>query len=173
MNHLLRSISLSALMALTAAAAHAQVTVQNAWVRGTVAGQKATGAFMTITSAADAKLVSVSSPVAGVAEVHEMATANGMMQMRAVSNGLTLPAGRPVELKPGSFHVMLMDLKQPVKAGDAVALTLVVEQADKTRQTLQVKAEVKALGAAPAKMPEPMHGDHHGDHMHGNPAAPR
>lgn len=162
MKTMLRTVSLCVLMACGAAAVQAQVTVANPWVRGTVAGQKATGAFMTLTSASEAKLVSVSSPVAGVAEVHEMSMNNGTMTMRAVSGGLALPAGKAVELKPGGYHVMLMDLKQPVKAGDTVPLTLVVEGADKARQTVEVKAAVQALGAAPAKMPA----HEHSGHMH-------
>jgi periplasmic copper chaperone A len=163
---MLRSMSLSLLMLCGAAAAQAQVTVKEPWVRGTVAGQKATGAFMTLTSATDARLVSVASPVAGLVEVHEMAMSNGTMQMRALPSGLALPAGKPVELKPGGYHVMLMDLKQPVKAGDSVPLKLLIEGADKARQTIDVTATVQALGAAPAKMPAPMPAHEHGDHAH-------
>ncbi len=126
----------------------AQTTVKDAWVRGTVAQQKATGAFMQINSAAGAKLVSVSSPVAGVAEIHEMKMEGSTMQMRALSAGLNLPAGKTVELKPGGYHVMLMDLKAPIKAGDSIDLTLVIEGRDGKRESLKVKAPVKALGAA-------------------------
>jgi len=126
------------------AAAHAQVKVTDAWVRGTVAQQKASGAFMRITSAQGAKLLEVSSPVAGIAEIHEMAMQGDMMRMRAVP-ALELPAGKPVELKPGGYHVMLMDLKQQLKPGDNVPLTLVVEGKDGKRETLEVKAPVRAL----------------------------
>jgi len=161
MNKTFRSLGLSALLWLLAAAVQAQVTVKDPWVRGTVTGQKTTGAFMTITSSGSAaRLVSVSSPVAGVAEIHEMAMSNGTMRMRALDAGLALPAGKPVELKPGSYHVMLMDLKQPVKAGDTVPLSLVIEGADKSRQTVEVKAAVQALGAAPAKAPAAEHHHH-------------
>lgn len=135
-------------------AAHAQVTVQDAWVRGTVATQKSTGAFMTLTSPTAAKLVEVRTPVAGVAEVHEMAHQDGVMRMRAVTGGLPLPAGQAVTLAPGGYHVMLMDLKQPVKAGETVPLTLVIEGADRQRQTVEVKAEVRALGAQAPKPTE-------------------
>ena len=78
-----------------AAAAHAQVTVKDAWVRATVPQQKATGAFMQLTAAQDAKLVAGSSPVAGVVEIHEMAMDNNVMKMRAIP-GLDLPAGKPI-----------------------------------------------------------------------------
>jgi copper(I)-binding protein len=126
--------------------AFAQTTVKDPWVRGTVPQQKASGAFMQITSAQGGKLVSVASPVAGVAEVHEMAMEGTTMRMRAVPS-LELPAGKAVDLKPGGFHLMLMDLKQQLNAGDTVPLTLVVESKDGKRETLQVKAPVRALAA--------------------------
>lgn len=132
--------------ALAVLPAWAQTTVKDAWVRGTVAQQKASGAFMQITSAAGGRLVSVSTPAAGVAEIHEMTMDGSTMKMRAVG-ALELPAGKPVDLKPGGYHVMLMDLKAPLKAGDAVALSLVVEGQDGKRETLSVQAPVKALGA--------------------------
>ena len=137
-------------LALAAAAlpAFAQVTVKDAWVRGVVAQQKATGAFMQLTSAQPARLLSISSPAAGVVEIHEMTMDKGVMKMRAVQ-ALELPAGKAVELKPGGYHVMLMDLKQAFKDGDTVPFTLVIEGADKTRSQVEVKAVVKAL-AAPA-----------------------
>jgi periplasmic copper chaperone A len=135
----------AALLTLAAAAAAAQTTVNDAWVRGTVPQQKATGLFAQITSAKGGRLVSAASPVAGVVEIHEMAMDGSVMKMRALPNGLALPAGKVVELKPGGVHVMLMDLKQPLKPGDSVPLTLVVEGADKTRTTLTLSVPVKAL----------------------------
>lgn len=124
----------------------AQTTVKNAWVRGTVAQQPASGAFMQITSTAGGKLLSVSSPVAGVSEVHEMSMEGNVMKMRAVP-GLELPAGKTVELKPGGYHVMLMDLKQQLKVGETVAMTLVVEGRDGKRETIEVKAPIKSLAS--------------------------
>lgn len=140
-------INLLAAMAFVSVAASAQTTVKDAWVRGTVAPQKATGAFMQITSAQGGKLVSAQSPVAGVTEVHEMAMDGNVMKMRAVP-ALELPAGKAVELKPGGYHVMLMDLKQPLQDGESVPLTLVVEGKDGKRETLELKVPVKALSAA-------------------------
>lgn len=140
------------------AAAHAQVTVKDAWVRATVAQQKATGAFMQLNAARDARLLSATSPVAGVVEIHEMAMDGGVMKMRAVP-GLDLPAGKAVDLKPGGYHVMLLDLKGQVKAGDAVPVTLVVEGRDGKRETIEVKATARALGAAAASK-DAGHGDH-------------
>jgi copper(I)-binding protein len=148
MNHIVRA----ALSMLASAAfvfpAHAQVTIKDPWVRATVSQQKATGAFMQITSVQDARLVEVKSPVAGVAEVHQMTMEKDVMKMRAIPNGLDLPAGKAVELKPGGYHVMLMDLKQQMKEGDTVVVTLVVEGRDKKRTSIEVKAPVKPLAAA-------------------------
>jgi hypothetical protein len=140
----------SLLVALPAAA---QVAVTDAWVRGTVAGQLATGAFMKLQSAKDARLVEASSPVAGVVEIHEMALENNIMRMRAVPS-LPLPAGRPVELKPGGYHVMLMDLKQQVKEGEVVPVTLVVETAGR-REAIEVKASVRGPTARNDMMKKP------------------
>ncbi len=146
--------------ALLAGAAMAQVTVKDAWVRATVAQQKATGAFMQLQSAQDAKLVAAQSPVAGVVEVHEMAMDGGIMKMRAVP-AVALPAGKAVERKPGGYHVMLMDLKGQVKDGDTVPVTLVVEGKDGKRQNVEVKATARTM-AQPA-----MKHDHgHGQHKH-------
>jgi hypothetical protein len=130
-------------LALGTATAWAQTTVKEAWVRGTVPQQMATGMFAQITSAKGGRLVSVSSPAAGVVEIHEMAMDGSVMKMRAVP-GLDLPAGKAVELKPGGYHVMLMDLKQQLKDGETVPVTLVVESKDGKRETLEVKIPVKA-----------------------------
>jgi hypothetical protein len=135
--------------------ASAQTTVKDAWVRGTVAQQKATGAFFSITAARGGKLVSAASPVAGVVEIHEMSMDGGVMKMRALPGGLDLPAGKVVELKPGGYHVMLMDLKTALKAGQAVDLLLVVEGADGKKETIAVKAPVRALGTAAAPEHKP------------------
>lgn len=130
-----------------AMSAQAQVTVSDAWVRATVTQQKATGAFMQIKSVKDARLLEVRSPVAGVAEIHKMEMADNMMKMRAV-DGMDLPAGKVVELKPGAYHVMLLELKAQVKEGDVVPVILVVEGKDKKRETIEVKAIVKPLNQA-------------------------
>jgi copper(I)-binding protein len=136
--------TLIVLAALGAFGVQAQTTVKDPWVRGTVAGQKATGMFAQITSASGGKLVSASSPLAGVVEVHEMVMDGNVMKMRAVT-GLELPAGKAVELKPGGYHVMLMDLKQELKSGESVPVTLVIEGAGGKRESVEVKAPVKAL----------------------------
>jgi len=126
-------------VALFAGAAHAQVTVADPWVRTTVAQQKTTAAYMTITSLQGGKLVEASSPVAASAEVHEMKMDGDLMKMRAV-DALPLPMGKAVELKPNGYHMMLVGLKAPVKAGDVVPIRLVVEDAKGRRKTVDVKA---------------------------------
>jgi copper(I)-binding protein len=151
----MKRITLAALI-FAAFPVMAQVTVKDPWVRATVSAQKATGAFMQITSAQDARLVEASSPVAGVVEVHEMVMEKDVMKMRAVK-GLDLPAGKTVELKPGGYHVMLMDLKQQMKEGDTVPVTLVVEGKDKKRSTIEVKAPVKPLATASKAAAEHKH----------------
>jgi copper(I)-binding protein len=132
-------------IALLTLPAVAQVTVTDPWVRATVQGQTATGAFMKLQSAKDARLVEARSPVAGVVEIHEMAMDNNVMRMRAVQS-LELAAGRVVEMKPGGYHVMLMDLKQQVKEGETVPVTLVLETAGK-RELIEVKAAARTAAA--------------------------
>ena len=143
---------------IAAAAAQAQVTVKDAWVRATVPQQKATGAFMQLQSTKDTKLVSASSPLTPNVEVHEMAMQDNVMKMRQVP-AIELPAGKVVELKPGSYHVMLMNLQKPVSVGDTVSLTLNFEGKDGKRETVEVQAPVRPLNsnAAPAS---------HGGHTH-------
>ena len=135
-------------LALGATVAGAEVTVADAWVRGTVAGQKATGAFMQLKSSADTALVSAASPVAAVVEIHEMKMDGGVMKMSAVRS-LAVPAGKTTELKPGGYHVMLMELRQPLKEGETVPVTLNFEDKAGRKQSVEVKAAVKALTTAP------------------------
>ena len=144
----------SSVMAVLSAPAGAQTQVSDPWIRGTVAQQRATGAFMTITSATGARLVGAASPVAAVVEIHEMAMDGQVMRMRALKDGLDLPSGKSVELKPGGYHVMLMDLKQPLLAGQKIPLTLNLVSRDGKPEVLQLEVPVKAL-STPAK------GHHH------------
>ncbi|RZI42578.1 copper chaperone PCu(A)C [Herbaspirillum sp. HC18] len=138
---------IAACIALAAGNAFAQITVTDPWVRATVPHQQATGAFMRITAAQDARLVDVKSPAAGTVEIHEMSMQDNVMKMRAVPN-LELPAGKPVELKPGGYHLMLFSLKQPIKEGELVPLTLIVEGKDRKRESVQLQVPVRALNAA-------------------------
>jgi copper(I)-binding protein len=138
---------------LTSAGAWAQTTVKDPWIRGTVPQQKATGMFAQITSAGGGKLVAGTSPVAGLVEIHEMSMDGNVMKMRAVQ-GLDLPAGKAVELKPGGYHVMLMDLKKTLAAGETVPMSLVVEGKDGKRETIELKVPVRSL-AEPAEPKKP------------------
>ena len=124
--------------------ASAQVTVDEPWVRATVPGQPVAGGYLRIKSAQSAALVGVRTPVAQRAEIHEMQMDGGVMRMRPVPR-IDLPAGKTVELKPGGYHLMLMSLAKPLRAGDTVPITLVIERPDKTRQEIEVQAEVRDL----------------------------
>lgn len=156
----------AALTTLCAINASAQnVTVTDAWARATVQGQKATGAFMKITAKDSAKLVGVSSPVAGVVEIHEMKMDKDVMKMSALPNGLELPAGKAVELKPGGYHVMLMDLKAPLAKDTTIPLTLTVQDAKGVKSTVELKLLV---GMQAPGMPSHDHSKHkHTEHKHG------
>ena len=137
--------------ALMAGAVQAQtVDVKDAWVRSSVPGQKATGAFMKLTARDGARLVSASSPVAGVTEVHEMKMEGDVMKMRALAGGLELPAGKTVELKPGGYHVMLMDLKAALPKESTVPLTLVFKDAKGAESRVDLKVPVAASPMAAA-----------------------
>jgi len=132
-----------AMLALAGGTVHAQtVEVKDAWVRTSVQGQKATGAFMKITAKDNAKLVAASTPVAGVTEVHEMKMDGDVMKMRAVEGGLELPAGKTVELKPGGYHVMLMDLKAALPKDSTILLTLVFKDAKGVESKVELKVPV-------------------------------
>ncbi len=128
----------------------AQVAVTDAWVRGTVAGQTGTGAFMQLKSAGDATLVGVTSPAAKTVEIHQMKMEGGVMKMSAVDK-LTLPAGKAVDLKPGGYHVMLMNLAGVLKEGDKVPLSLTIVGKDGRKDTVDVKATVRSLAAGTMK----------------------
>jgi copper(I)-binding protein len=147
------SIAAAIVAAVTVTPAWAQVTVSAPWVRGTVQGQKATGAFMQLKSADGGALMAAESPVAGIVEIHEMKMENNVMRMRAIPK-LELPAGQAVDLKPGGYHVMLMDLKQPLKQGDSVPIKLKFQGKDGKPQEIEIKAEVRDLTASPPAAPK-------------------
>ena len=138
--------SLFALLAagLFSTGALAQVSVVDPWVRATVPNQKASGAFMQVRASQAARLVGISTPVAGRAELHEMAMENNTMRMRQV-DAIELPAGKPVNLASGGYHVMFFDLKRQLKEGETVPVTLVVQDAAKKRTSVTVEAQVKPL----------------------------
>lgn len=153
---------LTTALLLACSALHAQtVEVTGAWVRATVPGQMGTGAFMNLTAKDGARLVGVSTPVAGVAEVHEMKMDGDIMKMRALPV-LDLPAGQAVQLKPGGYHLMLMDLKQPLPKGSTVPLTLRLQDAQGVESRLEVSVPVST--AAPGAIAG--NAASHGAHKH-------
>jgi copper(I)-binding protein len=134
--------------ALSTCAAMAQVEITDAWVRATGQGQKATGAFMNLTAKKTTRLVGIKTDAAAVAEVHEMKMEKDVMRMQRLA-ALELPAGKTVSLKPGSYHVMLMNLKEPLPVDSHVQLTLLFEDADgvKSQQDLHLMTTQKAPGS--------------------------
>ena len=139
----------AALVSGGALAQSSPVQVEGAWARASVQGQKGTGAFMRLTAKEGARLVRAESPAAGVTEVHEMKMEGDIMKMRAVP-ALDLPAGKTVELKPGGYHVMLMDLKAPLMKDTSVPITLVFQDAKgmESKLNLSVPVGVTAPGSA-------------------------
>lgn len=129
---------------LLSVSAFAQVSVSEPWIRATVPAQKVTGAFMRLQAAQPARLVGVQTEVAGRAELHEMAMEGQTMRMRRV-DAIELPAGKPVNLASGGYHIMLMDLKRQVKEGESIELTLQVQDAAGKRQDLKVNVPVRPL----------------------------
>lgn len=135
---------------LLAAPTWAEVKVDSPWVRGTTALQQSTGAFMTLISSGDAALVGASSPAAGIVEIHEMRMDGATMRMRQVEE-VALPAGKRVELDPGGYHIMLMDLRQQMHAGTKVPLLLKIRNRNGSLSEIAVTAEVTTVaGRKPA-----------------------
>ena len=130
----------------TASAAET-VSARNAWVRTPAPGQKTAAAYLDLTSDTDATLVAVESPAAGKAELHTMNMDGGVMRMRPVQK-IDLPAGKMVKLAPGGLHIMLFDIKQPLKEGDKVPLVLKFQGKGNVPSTAKVEAEVRAMDAA-------------------------
>jgi copper(I)-binding protein len=140
----MKTLPLLAAGLLLSGAALAQVTVSDPWIRATVPAQKTSGAFMQLTSNQDARLVEVRTPVAGSTEIHQMEMQGQSMKMRAV-DGINLPAGKPVNLAAGGYHIMLFDLKRQLKDGETVPVTLVVEDARHKRSDVSVQVPVRPL----------------------------
>lgn len=127
------SSSLLALALMTGAQAADSLAFSNAWVRATPPNAKVAGGFVEIRNAGKSadRLISASSDAAGRVEIHEMKMAGEVMQMRHLSEGLVISAGQSVQLKPGSYHLMLMAPKKPIAEGQKVTITLVFEKAGK------------------------------------------
>ena len=125
------------------------VKVLNPWARATVPGQKVGGVYMEIIARENLRLVNVKSTAAESAQVHQMKMENGMMRMRAVPF-LELPAGKPVRLEPGGYHVMLFDLKHSLVTGQKLKLELTFEDAAKRRHRVPVEAMIRDRDAGTA-----------------------
>ncbi|HWM46952.1 MAG TPA: copper chaperone PCu(A)C [Xanthobacteraceae bacterium] len=136
---------------VTSAMAHdykvGSLKIDHPWARATPKGASVGGGYMKITNTGTTpdRLVGGSSTVSGRFEVHEMSMDNGVMRMRPLKDGLEIKPGQTVELKPGSFHIMLLDLKQPLKENERVKGTLTFEKAG----TVEVEYAVVAVGASP------------------------
>ena len=127
------------------------LVITQAWSRATPGGAKVGGGYLTIQnkgSTAD-RLVGGAADVADKVQVHEMATTNGVMTMRPLDKGLSIEPGKTVKLAPGGYHLMLLDLKSPLKQGDKVPVTLEFEKAGKVKLSLDVQG-VGAKGPAGA-----------------------
>lgn len=135
----------------------AEVSVSEAWARATAPGQDSAAVSLHITSNKDGQIVAVSSSASDSAEIHSMVHENGMMKMRAL-DALPLKAKQEVALGADGNHLMLIGLKKPLSAGDSVALTVTVQFADKRKEKVEVKAEVKPLTEGHE---EHMHHHHH------------
>jgi copper(I)-binding protein len=156
------ALLIAAAMPIAADARDAQkgpIKIAQPWTRATPGGAKVGGGFMTITntgSTAD-RLVSIKTDISGVAEMHEMKMVDGVMKMRALGAGITIEPGKTVELKPGGYHIMFVDLKTPIVKAKPVKATLVFEKAGE----VQVEFAVAPIGAK-----SPAGGGDHSHHKH-------
>ncbi|OIQ62948.1 hypothetical protein GALL_555170 [mine drainage metagenome] len=132
-------------MLCTQIALAADVKVEHAWMRATAPGQEVAGAFMDISSATEATLVGVSTPAAGTAQLHTMSMNGGVMEMREMKE-IALPAHKTVKLAPGGLHIMLFDLKQAMKPGDVIPVTLDIATSARHHEKMEVNVEVRDLG---------------------------
>jgi len=151
------SVLLGALLVCGSVFAAENVNVVGAWARATAPGQDVAMVDLTLVSEQSSQLVGISSPSCKTVEIHGMTHDNGMMKMRQVQS-VDLPAGKRVSLSDSGYHLMLIGLNAPLKAGASVALTLSIRGADQTITQQEIKAEVKPMTAA---MPTGEHHMHH------------
>jgi len=149
MTSIARRLACTALLAyLSTAPARAEevkagdLVITQAWSRATPGGAKIAGGYLTIENKGTTpdRLIGGSGDVAAKVEVHEMSVKDGVMTMRALDKGLAIEPGKTVKLAPGGYHLMLMDLKNPLKQGDKVPVTLEFEKAGKVKLSLDVQA---------------------------------
>lgn len=143
------SLALAGLFLLTASAAHAAtptVKATNAWCRAAPVGAPAGGCYVTLTASANDRLVAVQAPTADRGEIHTMDMTGGVMRMRPLPDGIVLPAGQAVELKPGARHLMVIGPKATLAAGGVVPLTLRFEKSP----PVTLRAPIRAVPVAGA-----------------------
>lgn len=140
------------------------VSVSNAWARASVKGQNATGVFMSLKAVGPTKLVAVSSSVAQVSEIHQMSMQNNVMKMSALPNGLALDAGSVVDLKPGGYHIMLMDLKKTLEKDSNIDLQLTFQDATGKKTQVDMRVPVLLQAAEGQKGMQGMPGAEHQHH---------
>ena len=158
MNRILKSCVLLGALLLSGSIYAGGLKVEGAWSRATAPGQDVAMVDLSITSDQQARLVGISTPVCKTVEIHSMSHENGMMKMREVQF-VELPAGKRVNLGESGYHLMLIGLKSPLRAGDSIALTLDISGVDKVITKVEAKAQVRSLNeAAPA--------EGHMHHMH-------
>ncbi|MFC7399149.1 copper chaperone PCu(A)C [Chelatococcus sp. GCM10030263] len=121
--------------------------IKHPWSRAIPVGAKVAGGYFVVVNhgATPDRLVAATAEIAGRAEIHEMSTKDGVMTMRPQPDGLPVPANGELALKPGSYHLMLLDLKRPPKQGESFAGTLTFEKAGKVNVTFAVEA----IGSSP------------------------
>jgi len=152
------------LFLVSGAIAHAQLQAKDAWVRQPVQGQSGTGAFMTLQAQENITITSASSPWVGVAQLHSMNMEGNVMKMAPVE-ALPLAAGQSLSLKPGGYHVMLMDLKEGFSKQTSVPLTLTYKTASGKSSSLVLNVPVLANAPSPQNSPNaPMDHSAHMDH---------
>jgi copper(I)-binding protein len=147
-------IVLAVLLFASGVSAQAQFVIDKPWARSTVPGQSVAGAFMKIESKTPVSLVGASSPAARRVEIHESSMEGGVMRMRPIAR-ISVTPGKPMELKPGGYHIMLMDIVKPLAKGDSVPLRLTFESPGKPAQTVDIKVEVRDVMGS---------GSQHGSH---------
>jgi len=134
------------------------IKIEQPWTRATPGGAKVAGGFMKITNTGSTpdRLVSATADVSGAVELHEMAMVDGVMKMRALGDGVPLAPGQTIELKPGGYHVMFIDLKSPIVKDKALKARLKFEKAGE----VDVEFKVEAIGARAPAGKDGGHGKH-------------
>ena len=160
MHKLFRFGGLLAALLLSAGVYAGDIRIEGAWLRATAPGQEAASPGFSITSKQPAMLLGVSSTASSAVEMHSMTHEKGMMKMREV-NSIEIPAGKRVNLGESGYHLMLVGLRAPLKAGENIPLTLTIKEANSRTVKVEIKAEVKPLTTTKAATHKDEHEHHH------------